>query len=202
MKYNPINENIVEMDSSSNVSSLSFLDVETTGLSVSCNDRICEIAIMRYSNSGEKTFWQSLVNPQRPISSEASRVNKISDDMVKDAPVFDGVKDRVLELINDSVIVCHNAPFDLSFITYEFEKCGVTIKDLQIIDTLKIARQYFNFPYNSLGSIANLIGIQTKNKHRALPDVLMTFQIFNYFLVELSKDGIGIEKLIMPYTSR
>ena len=114
---NTMSDVSINYDNSNKSFVLSFLDVETTGLSAACNDRICEIAVLRRRENGRMTNWQSLINPQRPISLEAKRVNNISNEMVKDAPTFDKVADKVLEMVKDAIIVCHNVPFDLSFLS-------------------------------------------------------------------------------------
>lgn len=170
---------------------LVFLDVETTGLSAANNDKICEIAILRCQNSKKVIQWQSLVNPCRQISFAASSVNGISDKMVADAPVFSVLADKILELIKDAIIICHNAAFDLSFLSAEFENCGLCLPNNKVIDTLKIARQYFDFPSNSLGNIAEYLEIDVKEKHRAMADVFTMYEVFNCFIKELSNQGIN-----------
>lgn len=169
---------------------LAFLDLETTGLSTAYNDRICEIAILRCQGHRKMTHWESLINPLRPISPAASAVNGITNKMVVDSPLFKHVAKKVLELIDGAVLVCHNAPFDLSFLAAELEECGHTLPNSPVIDTLKIARQHFDFPSNSLGNIAAYLEIDVKEKHRAMADVYTTHKIFNYFWAELSKQGI------------
>lgn len=176
----------------------SFLDIETTGLYCASNDRICEIAILHGPVNGNMVPWKTLINPRYPISPEASRVNNITNEMVQDAPTFDKVSGRILSLIKNSIVICHNAPFDIGFLSFEFKNCGLEFPSLKIIDTLKIAREQFNFNSNALGNIAKNLGIQTKDKHRALSDVYTTYEIFNYFLSVLSKNGVEINQLINP----
>jgi DNA polymerase III epsilon subunit family exonuclease len=96
--------------------SLAFLDVETTGLRPSLGDRVVEVAVVRARGSVELARFASLVNPQRPLNPEATRVNGITPTMVADAPTFPDLLDQLLLLIEDAVLVCHNAPFDLSFL--------------------------------------------------------------------------------------
>src|SRR5574342_52338 len=93
---------------------LAYLDVETTGLSAWFGDRICEIAVLRCEGSRVVTSFDSLVNPDRPISPGAARVNGLRDSDLLGAPHFAEIAERVLTLIQDAVIVCHNVPFDLS----------------------------------------------------------------------------------------
>ena len=94
---------------------LAFLDVETTGLNPDWGDRVVEIAVVRARGLSEVARFVSLVNPRRRLSPEAMRVNRITPSMVADAPVFADLLDQLLPLFEDVVLVCHNAPFDLSF---------------------------------------------------------------------------------------
>src|SRR5512144_2878005 len=96
-----------------------YLDVETTGLSTWFGDRICEIAVLRCEGDNILGSFDSLVNPDRPISPGAARVNGLSDSDLLGAPRFAEVAERVLALIQDAVIVCHNVPFDLGFVSNE-----------------------------------------------------------------------------------
>jgi len=178
---------------------LAFVDVETTGLSTAYNDRVCEIAILRARGAKKIAAWESLINPCRPISPGASAVSGITNKMVARAPHFKNFADKILELVDGAVLVCHNAPFDVSFLCAEFENCGRTFPNLQAIDTLKIARQYFDFPSNSLGNIAAYLEIDVEEHHRAMADVVTTHKIFTYFFDELIKRGL--ESFDQLYTS-
>jgi len=169
---------------------LCIVDVETTGLSTAYKDKVCEIAILRCQGSKKLAQWESLINPCRPISPGASAVNGITNKMVAGAPLFEDVAAKILSLVENSVLVCHNVPFDLSFLNAEFEFCGRTFPNLAAIDTLKIARQYFDFPSNSLGNIAAYLEIDVQEHHRAMADVVTTHKILTYFLSELGKRGL------------
>ena len=172
------------------IAPLVFLDVETTGLSAQDGDRICEIAILRKEKSGRIKRWHSLINPMRPISPGAAAVNKITDEMVREAPEFRKVAKKILKLIEGSALVCHNARFDLSFVSMEMAFCDFALPVLLIIDTLRLSRQHFTFPSNSLGNIAGSLNIKTPGKHRAVADVDTTYRIFRHFWAELNKKGI------------
>ena len=175
---------------------LAFLDVETTGLSPHIfNDRICEIAILKLYGDGKTESWQSLINPQRHISPEASAINNITDEMVADAPTFEELKDKISGLIEEAVLVCHNATFDLGFLAFEFQRCGCNLKFLNVIDTLRLARTYFDFPSNSLSSIAQYLGIRVDTKHRALANARTTYKIFSNLMGELSKKEMSFNEL-------
>ncbi|MGA2090974.1 MAG: 3'-5' exonuclease [Endomicrobiales bacterium] len=159
---------------------LAFLDVETTGLCAARHDKVCEIAILRVDKKGLRE-WQSLVNPGIPIPPFISQINGITDDMVQDAPRFSAVTESIVNMIEDAVVVCHNAPFDLGFLTAEFVSCQTAFPCRPFLDTLSIARSHFPFPSNSLSNIASHLHIPVTTKHRALADVNTTYRIFDHF---------------------
>ena len=169
---------------------VTFLDVETTGLDPDFGDRICEIALLRCTPELKiHNSFQSFVNPERDISPAAHQINGITYNMVKNAPLFKHLVGDVLLLLDDSVLVCHNAPFDLSFLRVELSRIKIPMIKNSVIDTLKIARKYFNFPSNGLLNIARYLGIAVKEKHRALADVLTTRKVLLSFCKTLSKNG-------------
>ncbi len=175
-----------------------FLDVETTGLSPESDDRVCEIALLRCPPNASPEPWQTLINPQRQISPGAAAVNGITNEMVMNAPRFEEVAQKLLELIEGTVLVCHNAPFDVNFLTSELARCGKELPPLPVLDTLRVARQYFHFPSNSLPNIAAYIGVKVTEKHRALADVYTTYRVFEHFWEVLQQRGIAsVDQLFM-----
>jgi DNA polymerase-3 subunit epsilon len=176
---------------------LAFLDVETTGLSPRFGDRICEIAVVRCLGEEILDSFDSLLNPERPLSPGAARVNGLRDADLIGAPRFSEVAGRVMALVKDSVIVCHNAPFDLGFLTSELGRIGHQLPTVLTLDTLRIARDHFNFDSNSLGSIASELRIDPGGAHRALDDTLTTREVLSYFARKLG--STEIEHAILPY---
>jgi DNA polymerase III epsilon subunit family exonuclease len=173
----------------------SFLDVEATGLDPYWGDRICEIAVLRTRGTRIVDTFETLVNPGRTISLQAASVNGITDDMVKNAPFFRDIAWSVMNSLKDSVIVAHNASFDLGFLLAEFSIIKLSLPENDVIDTLSIARRYYSFPSNSLGNIARQLGIATVAEHRAFGDVRITRQVFEYFLMNLGRRGLRVESL-------
>ena len=170
------------LDKSVSKMTFAFVDVETTGLSVSKGSRVCEVAVSRRSGGSDLGHFQSLVNPGCPIPEEVIRIHGITNEMVADSPRFERIAPKLLGLFEGSVVVCHNADFDISFLKHEFSLTGLRFPDVRIIDTLKVARRYGNFQSNRLGNIAARLGIATKGWHRALSDVKMLEQVFFHFL--------------------
>lgn len=181
---------------------LAFLDVETTGLSPYADDRICEIAVLRVEAGKEPVSWQTLINPCKPISAAISKINQITDAMVADAPRFPDIADVLRGQIDGTTLVCHNAPFDLSFLTAEFARCNYPFIPAGIIDTLQIARRYFGFDSNKLGSIAEAIQVDMPQKHRAMADVHATHAVFKYLVAELVRRDILQDVALLFEASR
>jgi DNA polymerase-3 subunit epsilon len=164
---------------------LAFLDVETTGLRPDLEDRVVEVAVVRVQGPTEVARFVSLVNPQRRLNPEAMRVNHITPNMVADAPVFSELLDELLPLVEDVILVCHNAPFDLGFLEAELRRASAPAWDGVVLDTLAFARRQYWFRRNSLSAIAYQLGIGTPGAHRALGDALTTQAIFRRFATRL-----------------
>ena len=177
---------------------LAFLDVETTGLSSWFGDRICEIAILRCRENEIIDTFDTLVNPERPLSPGAARVNGLTEADLADAPLFADIAGQVKPLLEDAVIVCHNAPFDLGFVNSEFIRLGQKFPPVEVIDTLQLARQHFDFASNSLQSIGEALMIDRSGAHRALADVLTTREVLNHFLVKLKH--LPMDELVDLYS--
>jgi DNA polymerase III subunit epsilon len=169
--------------------SFAFLDVETTGLSPRYGDRVCEIAVVRSRVDLVQATFQSLVNPERSISPGAAAVNGLSDDDVRDAPRFRDIADTLIATMRDTVLVCHNAPFDLGFVTSEMQRAGRTFAAPLVVDTLAIARHSYRFRSNSLSNIARVLNIPTPDAHRALGDAMTTRAVLTQFIEDLWKRG-------------
>jgi DNA polymerase III subunit epsilon len=180
-----------------NSHTFAYLDVETTGLSPWFGDRICEIAVLRCEGNKVIDSFDSLLNPERPLSPGAARVNGLKDSDLKKAPHFIDVAERVMTLVRDAVIVCHNVPFDMGFLSSELGRINKHLPTVLTLDTLEIAREYFDFDSNSLQSIADWLDINVENAHRALDDTFTTREVLKHFARKLR--STEIERAIAPY---
>jgi DNA polymerase III subunit epsilon len=180
-----------------NSHTFAYLDVETTGLSPWFGDRICEIAVLRCEGDKIIDSFDSLLNPERPLSPGAARVNGLKDSDLKTAPKFAKAAERVMALVKDAVIVCHNVPFDMGFLSSELGRINKLLPTVLTLDTLEIAREYFDFDSNSLQSIADWLDINVENAHRALDDTYTTREVLKYFSRKLK--STEIERAIEPY---
>lgn len=166
------------------------LDTETTGLSPETGGKICEIAVSVSQGGRVVEEFSSLINPQIPMSPEVIAIHGITNEMVKDAPTFADIMPKLLGVLDNAVIVAHNADFDVSFLRAEFAACGMRFPPYPVVDTLKLARKSGKFERNRLGLIAEELGISCQGWHRAMADTKMAEQIFYYFLTILSKEGV------------
>ncbi len=164
---------------------LVFVDTETTGLNPRYGDRIVEIALARFRRGVMENFYESLVNPQRLMGPGVIRIHGITNQDVRDAPLFAEIAPRVCEEMSDAVIVAHNAPFDLGFISNEFRRAHLPIPNTLVLDTLTLLRRYFAFPSNSLRRVSEALGIRRNESHRALADALATQQVFDFIASDL-----------------
>ncbi len=172
-----------------------FLDVETTGLDPNSGDKICEIAVIKTVNGQIADEFVTLINPGRNIPERAVSIHGITQTMVNRAPLFRDMAKDLLDFLNDTVIVAHNARFDLEFLRLELRNLNLSLPENNIIDTLAIARRYYTFPSNSLGDIARYIGLPIDKQHRALADVTTTKDILEYFIKDLERRGIRLKSL-------
>src|SRR5574340_640606 len=123
-----------------------FLDLETTGLSPWFGDRVCEVGMVLTEGRRIHDTYQTLVNPERPLSFGAASTNGLKDEELAAAPLFGEVAAELAARLEGSIIVCHNAAFDLQFLDNEYRRLGREIQVPNLIDTLLLARQYFQFP--------------------------------------------------------
>ena len=164
------------------------LDLETTGISPK-TEKITEIGIMKIKDGKVLEEFCEFVNPQKPIPQRVVEITNITDDMVKDADTIDKVFPNVLEFIKGSVLVAHNASFDIGYLKYTAKKLGYDF-DYTYVDTLPLARKLFpELKKHKLGKIAEHLKIKVEVAHRALDDVDTTVKVFNQMLDMLKKKG-------------
>lgn len=174
---------------------LAIVDIETTGMSASYN-RIIEIAIIRVERNRIVDKFTTLVNPKMHISPFIVNFTGISPDDLKNAPVFEEVKDRVIKLLTNATFVAHNVRFDYSFIKSELRRIGIPFKS-KTCCTVKLSRRLFpRYRSHSLESVIERFDFSFKNRHRAYDDAYVLWQ----FLKKIKKT-FPREKLISTWTS-
>ena len=166
------------------------LDLETTGISIT-TEKITEVGIMKVKNGEVIDEFEIFVNPEKPIPQRVVEVTNITDEMVKDAEKIDKVFPKILEFVGDSIIVAHNASFDVGFLKHNAKLLGYEFNNTYI-DTLPLAKDLFpDLKKYKLGKIADSLGIEVDVAHRALADVDTTVKVFNVMLKKLKDKGIN-----------
>ena len=169
-------------------------DLETTGAKVPpC--RITEIGAFKIQNGKITDKFETLINPETFIPPFIVNLTGINNQMVKNAPRFWDVAEDFLDFIGDSVLVAHNASFDLRFLNHEI---GRIYRDYRVgnphICTVKLSRKLLpNIANHRLHTVAEHYSIFIKNRHRAAGDALATAEVFVNFLEMM--ETIGVDDL-------
>ena len=162
--------------------SLTFVafDTETTGLWAPAN-KIVELGAVKFtlSDAAVKRF-QALVNPGRKIPSAVVQVHGITDTMVRDAETIEPVLNQFIEFVGpDSVLIAHNALFDIAFVGCEMNRVGMPLNDNPILDTVDIFQKYRpGLESYSLLSLARELGVGRDQNHRAADDAALVWKLF------------------------
>ena len=155
-------------------------DTETTGLFAPTN-RIVEIGAVKFRlGDPHRETFQELINPGMQIPVDAIRVHGITDLMVAAAEPAGAVLRRFTAFCgSNSIMIAHNASFDISFVGCELNRAGLTFGDNPILDTVDIYRRLFPGLYSySLLSLVTQFGISQSQQHRALADALFVRDLF------------------------
>lgn len=159
---------------------LTVFDIETTGLDPRKGHRIVEIAGVRIENGKitEKTF-ESFVNPERPIPPESRQIHGISDQDVNAAPTIMSVLPEFLAFAQGTILVAHNAAFDMGFLECEKEFCWGYVELPECFCSMRLSQSLYPTAFrHSLDVLSERFGMTLpQGRHRALPDVLQTAQI-------------------------
>jgi len=157
------------------------IDLETTGLSPFKGDRVIEIGALAIERGEVLSSFHTLVNVRKKIPWHASKVHGITDDMLIGQPSPENVYPAFFEFISDSLLVAHNARFDLSFLRHEFGRFGMSFANRSAC-TLQLARRRFPLlPNHCLTTVAlHVLGCLPDDcrQHRALDDALLTARVW------------------------
>ena len=166
-------------------------DLETTGAkSPPC--RVMEIGAYRVRGGRITEEFQTLVNPQTPIPSFVSQLTGITDKMVGRAPKFAEVAEHFLDFIGDSVLVAHNAQFDMRFLNHEIGRiyAEYRVRNPHLC-TVRLSRRLLPHVENHrLKTLADYFSVSLVNHHRAAPDAHATAHVFVNLLEKLQNLGV------------
>ena len=159
-----------------------ILDTETTGLNPSDGHRIIEIGCLElYNHLPTGKVYHQYINPQRDVPLEAFRVHGLSEDFLRDKPVFSEIVEDFLNFIEGSPLIIHNASFDMKFLNYELASAKYPkLKMSRTVDTLIIAREKFPGSPASLDALCKRFKIDNSNrtKHGALLDSELLAEVY------------------------
>src|SRR5699024_2423047 len=165
-------------------------DVETTGLSP-VYDTIIELAGVKMYQGEIIDRFERFANPHQALSDTIIRITGITDDMLVDAPEVGDVLEEFHEWVGDSVLVAHNATFDIGFLNQGYEKIDYPKVANSVIDPLELAR--FVFPHmgnHRLNTLCKHINVELVQHHRAVYDAEATAYLFWHLIEQLSEQDI------------
>ncbi|MFH1826397.1 MAG: exonuclease domain-containing protein [bacterium] len=167
------------------------LDIETTGLEPTKNE-ITELGAMKIKGQEIIEIFSTLIKPKEPISAEITRITGIDDEMVKDFPPAKKILPKFFEFLGSAILVAHNTDFDIAFIKHHLKQEANIDLTNETICTVKLARYLLpslvNHKLHTVGAHFNLPIV---NRHRAMGDVEITFQVWLRFIDLLKEQNIA-----------
>lgn len=160
-----------------------IMDTETTGLDAMKGDRIIEVGIVEMIGrkfTGEKLHVY--INPERGMDEDAIRIHGISEAFLKDKPKFAEVAQQLFDFMAGAEVIAHNAPFDMGFLTMEFDRVGLKgfADTVQVTDSLVMAKQQYPGQRNTLDALVKRlnVGKQDRTFHGALLDAEILAEVY------------------------
>ena len=167
-------------------------DTETTGLNPSQGDEIIQIGATRVLNGKllRNESFEQLIDPRRPLAAESAKIHGITADMLRGQPTIESVLPAFHAFAADTVLIAHNAAFDMRFLQLKEEQTGLRF-DQPVIDTLLLsAVVHPNQESHRLEAIAERLGLTIVGRHTALGDAIVTAEVFLKLLPLLAEKGI------------
>ncbi len=181
------------------------VDLETTGGSASGGASITEIGAVKVRGGDVLGEFQTLVRPSEPIPAFISVLTGITNHMVAEAPLISAALPAFLEFAAGTVLVAHNAPFDVGFLRHNAEALAITWPRFQVLDTAKLARRVVtkdDAPNCKLSSLARLFHSTTTPNHRALSDARATVDVLHGLMERLGNLGVHTLEELQTFSSR
>jgi len=178
------------------------LDLETTGLDPA-TDEIIEIGAIKSENGELKDIFNKLIKPTRQVSSHITELTGISQEMLNDELPAKPVLEQFAKYIDDMVLIAHNADFDISFLRNAFKKYLNRDLNNLIVCTLLISRDILpNLSNHKLHTIGSYYGLPIENRHRAIGDSELTYQVWLKMSEKLKEKNISTRKDLEDYMAR
>jgi DNA polymerase-3 subunit epsilon len=175
------------------------LDCETTGLDPK-NDRVIEVAVTLFTLDQTLKSYETLIDPEGPISESSMKIHHITNEMVLGKPKIKEVLPEIFSLIGNTIIIGHGIQLDISFLSESAKRSSVptTIDNNISIDTLRLARLYGESPTNSLEKLREHFNIEPEGAHRAMSDVTVNIAVFKYLSISFKTTEELLERLKKP----
>ncbi|MCD4534678.1 DEDD exonuclease domain-containing protein [Nocardioides sp. cx-169] len=181
------------------------VDLETTGGSPTAGSMITEIGAVKVRGGEVLGEFQTLVNPQSQIPAFIAVLTGISNSMVADAPAIESALPAFLEFAAGTVLVAHNAPFDVGFLRHFAERQGRPWPAFEVVDTAKLARRVItrdDAPNCKLSSLARVFRSGTTPNHRALSDARATVDVLHGLMERIGALGVHTLEELQTFSSR
>ena len=179
------------------------VDLETTGGSVGDGDMITEIGAVKVRGGEVLGEFQTLVNPHTAIPAFIAVLTGITNSMVADAPPISSALPAFLEFARGSVLVAHNARFDVGFLRHFAQQQDIPWPDFEVVDTVKVARRVVTrdeAPNHKLSSLARVFRSGTTPNHRALADARATVDVLHGLMERLGSLGVHTLEELQTYS--
>ena len=168
------------------------VDVETTGVRAARDDRITEIAVVAVQGERCEVVLDLLVNPGRPIAGIVTSITGITNAMVRAAPRFEEIAERVADALSGRIFVAHNARFDWRFVSAELKRArGLALEGSRLC-TVRLAKKLVDTGMVgscSLDALTHLYGFENPARHRAAGDALVTALLLRRLLRLARENG-------------
>lgn len=188
---------ITKRSSIKNIKDFVVVDTETTGIKPGGND-IIEVSAIKFENFKPVLHFTTLLKPRKPIPTDATEINGITDEMVKDSPTFASIKSSLKEFIGNYPIVAHNASFDIKFLYVS----GLDFDEkAKFYDTLELSKKHIKDYDNSylssykLADVCEECNIFFDGAHRSSADALATGMLF-IEIIKMVKEVYDIQELM------
>lgn len=182
----------IDLDRKLSELTYTVFDTETTGLEPSNGDEIIQIGAARIVNNRllRQEVFDQILDPERPLKPESIPIHGITEDMVRGKPNIDVVLPAFHEFCEDTVLIAHNAAFDMRFLQLKEERTGIRFSQ-PVLDTLLLsAVVHPNQESHKLDVILERLGISIGTRHNALEDALATAEVFLKMIPLLEEQGI------------
>jgi DNA polymerase III epsilon subunit family exonuclease len=179
------------------------VDVETTGMRAGFGDRITEIAVAVVHGERREIVFESLVNPERPIPRAICSITNITNEMVRHAPRFSELAERLLAALAGRVFVAHNARFDWNFVSAELRRSRDLSLDGTRFCTVRLARRLVKGVRScGLDNLCRFFGFHNPARHRAGGDALVTAELLCRLLSLAREEGARTLQDLMVIEAR